>query len=170
MFNLGKILLGLIILLINQIAIAGTATGTLAVSAIVGDTCSVGVGSNILAFGTYTPGGAALNTNGSLSLTCTDGDTYTVALDAGSGSGATLATRILTNPSPAGTLQYTIYTTTARTTVWGDGTAGTATVPGTGTGALQSITVPGTIFAGQTATVTPGNYTDTVNITVTFSP
>ena len=166
MFKARNMLIGSAFLLMSPMVLAATATGTLSVTANVADTCAVGTGTNLLPFGTYT--GAVLNVNGILQVTCTAGDSYTVALNAGSGSGATLATRILTNPTPAGTLQYTIYTDPTRVTVWGDGTAGTATVAGTGSGAAQSITVPGTIFAGQTATVTPGNYTDAVTITVTF--
>ncbi len=166
MFKARNILIGLAFLLISPKMLAATATGTLAVTANVADTCTVGTGTNLLPFGTYT--GTVLNVNGILQVTCTAGDTYTVALYAGSGAGATLISRTLTNSSPPGTLHYTIFTDPTRTTVWGDGTAGTATVPGTGTGSAQSITVPGTIFAGQTVGVTPGNYVDTVNITVNF--
>lgn len=165
---MGRILVGLFVTILCQTSWAGTATGTLSVTANVVDTCTVAATGNLLAFGAYT--GALNNTNGSLSLTCTDGDTYTVALNIGTGSGATFTNRVLTNPSPAGTLNYNIYTTAGRTVVWGDGTGTTATVAGTGTGALQTLTVFGQIPAGQTATVTPGNYTDTVTITVTFTP
>jgi spore coat protein U-like protein len=168
MSYMGRILVGLFAVILCQNSWGGTATGTLSVTANVVDTCTVAASGNLLAFGAYT--GAVNNTNGSLSLTCTDGDTYTVALNIGTGSGASFANRVLTNPSPAGTMDYNIYTTSARTTVWGDGTGTTATVPGTGTGALQTLTVFGQIPAGQTATVTPGNYTDTVTITVTFTP
>jgi spore coat protein U-like protein len=166
LFSKVRILIGLFVLLFNQTLLAATATASLPVSATVIAACAVG--SSTLAFGAFTPGGAALNVNGSLTITCTDEDNFTIALNAGSGSGATIPIRVLTNPSPAGTLQYTIYTTTARTTVWGDGSAGSATVAGQGTGVVQTITVPGTIFAGQATTATPGNYSDTVNITVTF--
>lgn len=170
MMRIGRILVGLFVLLITQMTQAGTATGTLSVTANVVDACTVSSGSSLLAFGTFTPGGAALNTNGSIALTCTNGNTYAIALDKGAGTGATLANRVMTGSLAPGILNYTIYTTTGRTTVWGDGTASTATVSGTGTGALQTVTAYGTIFAGQATTATPGNYTDTVNVTVTFSP
>lgn len=168
MSNMGRILVGFFLIALCSTSFAGTATGTLSVTANVVDTCTVAASGNLLAFGAYT--GAVNNTNGSLSLTCTDGDTYTVALNIGTGSGASFTNRVLTNPSPAGTMNYNIYTTSGRTTVWGDGTGSTATVAGTGTGATQTLTAYGQIPAGQTATVTPGNYTDTVTITVTFSP
>lgn len=169
MTYIGRILFGLLVVLLSPIALAATATGTLSVTASVANSCTVGTGSNSLAFGAYT--GAVNNTNGSFQVTCTVGGTYSTALNVGSGSGASFVTgRVLTNPTPAGTLLYNIYTTAGRTTVWGDGSGATAVVPGTGTGAVQTITVFGQIPAGQTTTVTPGNYTDTVTITVTFTP
>ena len=166
MFKAQNVLIGLVPLLMSQFTLAATATGTLSVTANVVDTCTVGTGSNLLAFGTYT--GVVSDVNGLLFVTCTAGDTYSIALDVGTGAGASFTNRILTNPSPAGTLQYNIYTTAPRTIVWGDGTAGTGTVAGTGNGASQSVTVFGRIPAGQTVGVTPGNYTDAVTITVTF--
>lgn len=165
MLKAKNFLIGLASMLMVQTTFAATSLGTLAVTATVGTACSVG-GSNPLPFGTYTPG-VTLDVNGLLSVTCTSSVAYNIALDQGAGAGATISTRILTNPSPAGTLQYTIYTDPARTVIWGDGITG-STVPGVGTGAPQSITVPGRIFAVQAGTITPGNYTDTVNITVNF--
>lgn len=167
LFSIARVLIGLsIVSFFSQTSLAATATTVLSVSSTVIAACAVG--SSTLAFGAFTPGGVALDVNGSLAVTCTNGSSYTIALNAGSGAGATIPIRVLTNPSPAGTLQYTIYTTAARIIVWGDGTSGSATVAGTGTGVTQSVTVPGRIFAGQGGTATRGNYTDTVNITVTF--
>lgn len=166
LFCLARICIGFSILLVSQVSKSATVTAVLPVNATVIAACAVG--SSTLAFGTFTPGGAVLNVNGNLSITCTNGNNYTIALNKGSGTGATLANRIMIGSLAPGVLNYTIYTTTARTTVWGDGTASTATVAGTGSGVAQSITVPGQIFAGQATTATPGNYTDTVNITVSF--
>jgi spore coat protein U-like protein len=169
MAYLGRILIALFTVFFAQFTWAGTATGTLSVTATVTDTCTVGTGSNLLNFGAYT--GALNNANGSFQVTCTDEDSYTTALNIGVGTGASFTNRVMTQPTaPAGTLNYNIYTTAARNTVWGDGTASTATVVGTGTGLLQTVTVYGQIPAGQAATVTPGNYSDTVTITVTFTP
>lgn len=166
MLKTQKFLVVLASMLMVQSTFAATATGTLAVTATVGAACTVGVGSNLLPFGTYTPG-VTLDVNGLLSVQCTSTVPYTIALDQGAGAGATINTRILTNPSPAGTLQYTVYTDPSRTTVWGNGTTG-STVSGVGTGSSDPKTVPGRIFAAQSGTITPGNYTDTVNITVNF--
>ncbi|MBC7405820.1 MAG: spore coat protein U domain-containing protein [Cytophaga sp.] len=69
----------------------------------------------------------------------------TVSLDAGTGVGATIANRKMS--ASAQLLSYTIYTSAARTTVWGDGT-GAEKVSGIGNGAVQSISAYGRIFAG----------------------
>jgi spore coat protein U-like protein len=164
MFKSGSFLLGLVLLLFSQMVVAATATGTLSVMAIVGSTCMVAPTGNTIPFGTYT--GAINNTNGTINITCTNGNPYSVALNVGTGAGASYTNRVLTNPSPAGTLNYNIYTTGVHTTVWGDGTLGTGVISGTGSGSSQILTAFGQIPAGQLGT--PGNYTDTVTITVTF--
>jgi spore coat protein U-like protein len=69
--------------------------------------------------------------------------------------------------SGANLLSYNIYTSAARTTVWGDGTGSSATIGGTGTGSAQSVTVYGRVSGGQT-TVPVGSYADTVAVTVTY--
>ena len=72
------------------------------------------------------------------------------------------------------TLSYNLYTTLAHTTVWGDGSAGTATVSGSftvpsgsGNSGSQVQTVYGLIGAPQN--VRPGNYSTATSITVTVS-
>lgn len=97
-----------------------------------------------------------------LSVFCTNGTTYTVALDAGTGSGATVTTRKMT--SGANTLSYSLYKDSGYATVWG--ASGGALVSGTGSGAAQSLTVYGRIAAQQTSIA--GSYTDTVTVTVTY--
>jgi spore coat protein U-like protein len=66
----------------------------------------------------------------------------------------------------ANTLNYSMYTTAGRTTVWGDGTLSTVTQAGTGNGTGQALTVFGRVPTGQY--VTAGSYTDTVTATVTY--
>jgi spore coat protein U-like protein len=96
-------------------------------------------------------------------LTCTNTTPYNIGLNAGTGSGATVATRKLT--SGANTVNYTLYSNSGRTTVWGN-TVSTDTVAGTGNGAAQNYTVYGRIPAQTTPA--PGNYTDTITVTVTY--
>ncbi len=139
---------------------AATDTTTMAVSATVISTCSVTT--SPLAFGNYSSG--AVNTTTPVLVTCSNGTTYTVGLSAGGGTGATVAVRKLVGPSAA-TLNYSIYSDAAHTTVWGS-TIGTDTVAGTGNGLAQTLTAYGRIPASQTSSA--GAYTDTVTVTLTY--
>lgn len=141
-------------------AVATTTTASLAISANVLSTCSLTGGS--IPFGTYTS--AQLDQSGTMSVLCTNGVPYTVALDAGAGSGATISARKMTG-SGGGTLNYSLYRETGRTSNWGN-TGTSDTVAGTGSGVAQTVTVYGRIPAGQTPLV--GSYTDTVTITLTY--
>lgn len=146
---------------------AATAVGPLAVTAMVSGACNVLA--SALAFPGATSAGitaANVDATGNVSVNCTVGSNYTVALDVGTGVGATLATRQMTPASGTQLLGYSVFTTAGRTTVWGDGTAGSATVAGTGTGADQPLVAYGRIFSGQT--VPAANYADTVNVTIIY--
>ena len=138
---------------------ATTMTSTIAVSATVLSFCTIVA--LPLAFGNYSQAAAAATTT--LTVTCTSGTTYNVGLDAGIGTGATVAARkmsYLTN-----TLTYGLYTDAGHSAVWGN-TVGTNTSAGTGTGLVQTLTVYGLIPANQA--VTPGAYLDTVTASITY--
>jgi spore coat protein U-like protein len=146
-------------------AAVATATGPMTVTATVASTCAVGA--STLAFASATSAAIAagnVDATGAIVVNCTSGSSYTVSLDAGTGTGATIASRKMT--SGAQLLSYSVYTTAARTTVWGDSAAGSATVAGVGTGASQTLAAYGRIFAGQV--VGAATYADTVNVTVTY--
>lgn len=138
---------------------AATGNSTMAVSATVQATCSIAA--NPLAFGTYSS--AQLDMSTTIAVNCTNTTNYNVSLDAGSGTGATVAQRKMSNG--AQTLNYTVYTDAARSAVWGS-TISTNTVAGTGTGAAQTLSVYGRIPAGQLPT--PGAYADTLTATITY--
>jgi spore coat protein U domain-containing protein, fimbrial subunit CupE1/2/3/6 len=67
-------------------------------------------------------------------------------------------------------LNYSLYTTAADTTVWGDGTAGTGTVSDSYTAIGLSETKTYNVFGLLPAlqTVGVGSYTDTVMVAVTY--
>jgi spore coat protein U-like protein len=145
-------------------AIAGTASGSLATSATVTANCTVST--TPLAFGNVDSTSASnVDASGGLSITCTNGSAWTASAGVGAGSGASYATRKMTAGSDL--LNYNIYTSAARTTVWGDGTASTGTIGGTGNGSAQSVTVYGRVAGGQNG-VPVGSYADTVAVTVTY--
>jgi spore coat protein U-like protein len=151
-------------LLASDRAEAATATSTLDVATTVTANCAVTAGSLVLSGFTETGGATGA---GSFGVTCTNESGYTIALDAGTGAGATVAARVLTGAADATkTLTYGLYSDAAFATLWGDGTGGSAPVAGTGTGQLQTVPVYGKIFGGQFPTAQ--SYTDTVVITVNY--
>jgi spore coat protein U-like protein len=106
---------------------------------------------------------ANVDQTSTLQVQCTNTTPYKIGLDAGTGAGATVATRKMT--SGGATINYSLYTDTNHTTVWGN-TVGTDTVSATGNGASQGFTVFGRV-PPQT-TPAPGTYTDTITVTVTY--
>ena len=147
-----------------QAASAGTASGSLSVTATVTANCTVST--TALAFGSVDPiSGSNVDATGGLSITCTNGTAWTATAGIGSGTGASFTNRKMT--SGANLLNYNIYTTAARTTVWGSGSGGTGTLTGTGNGSIQAVTVFGRVASGQTS-VPAGAYADTVAVTVTY--
>ena len=121
-------------------------------------TCSVS--SPGVSFGSYDPFSAvALNGTGTITVTCNPSASFVISLSPGSGSYA-----LRTMTSGVHTLDYNLYTSNARTTVWGDGTAGTGTVANSGT--TFNRTVFGRVPALQNAFV--GSYSDTITVTVVY--
>jgi spore coat protein U-like protein len=118
-----------------------------------------------LVFGTYTASsGTPLTASSTVSVTCTNSLAYTVALDGGSVA-ANVAAREMSDGATH-VLSYQLYTANTYASIWGDGTASTVTVAGTGNGAAQPLTVYGRIPSAQF--VTAGNYLDHVTVSVTY--
>lgn len=161
-----KILFILFALFMSPVTWAATATGTLPVSATVIAACLVGTVTPV-AFGNYDPTSPTDNIAGQgvIPVTCTNGTSYTIGLNAGTFAGATVTTRRMTGTSPAG-LAYGLFQNVGRTTNWGNtpGTDTPAAVIATGTS--QSVNVYGKITALQA--VLAGGYSDSVTITVNF--
>lgn len=113
-----------------------------------------------LPFGTYDITNASpTDSVGTINITCSGNPGGQAKLSAGSG---TYAQRHMLNG--ANVLNYQIYTSSALTKVWGDGSAGTGTV------AFKSISnavpVYGRIPALQS--VQPGLYSDSIVVTISF--
>jgi spore coat protein U-like protein len=112
-----------------------------------------------------------MDVNSTLTVRCTKNTAYTVALNAGSTTGGSLAQRLMSNGTD--TLQYNLYTSAARSTVWGDGTSSSATVPGTGAGLGVANAVTHTVYgrlvdSAANQAVSAGSYADTITVTVTY--
>lgn len=142
---------------------AATTTTTFPVTATVLKACIVTAAP--LAFGNYDPTATSpVDTTATLSVLCTVGTSFTVGLNAGTGSGATVTTRQMTNG--ANTLNYALYQEATRTSNWGN-TPGTDTPAATTAPVLAStLTVYGRLPASQNVPV--GSYADTVTVTVNY--
>ena len=107
---------------------------------------------------------AAVTATSEITVQCTNGTPYDLALNAGIGTGATVAARLMTGPNSE-TVQYSLYQDAGHADVWGD-TIGTDTVADTGTGSPQAFTVFGQVPAQPTPQA--GTYVDTVTATLTY--
>jgi len=108
---------------------------------------------------------SAVSATGTITAKCTSGDVYTIALNKGTTTGASLSDRQMAGSGSA-VVHYQLYTDSGHNTVWGDGSSGTSTAGATGSGATQSYTVYGLVSAQITPA--PNTYTDTVLVTVTY--
>ncbi|AQH03692.1 hypothetical protein A9R05_32285 (plasmid) [Burkholderia sp. KK1] len=102
----------------------------------------------------------------SLTVTCTAGLNYAIELDAGTTPGGSVTQRKLLLDSGADTIDYQLYLDSARTQIWADGTNGTWRLVSTSSGTTRQFTVYG-LVPPQPAK-TPGRYTDTITVTVSF--
>jgi spore coat protein U-like protein len=119
-----------------------------------------------VAFGNVdTTSASNVDGTGRLSVTCTNGTSWTAEADVGAGTGATLAVRKMS--AGANLLNYALYTDNTFGAIWGDGSGTTGTIGGTGNGTAQDIDIHGRVPSGQTS-VPAGNYSDTVVVTVEY--
>jgi spore coat protein U-like protein len=158
-------------LLASGSAFAGTASGTLSVSATVNTNCTVN--SPTLTFTAIDPT-AGVNSTGSatLSVTCTKGTTL---VDIKLGPGAhQIASGLRQVNNGANNMAYGLFTDAAFTTPWGDSaTTGIGNKLGAGFSAFASVATPQTftIFGRilpAAQDVPAAIYTDSVAVTVDF--
>ena len=158
------------LLLLAALPLVSTAAGgnsrstTFVVRTTVVASCSVSA--DALNFGSTvpTPITSPVDATSTVSATCSANTPYWIALDAGTGPGASTRLRRLTGS--AGAVDYGIFTDAGRTIPWGDGANGTVKRAATGTGQAQSLTVYGRIPSGQSPQA--GTYTDQVTVTILF--
>jgi len=146
---------------------SATTTTKISVGATLVDQCLISATS--LTFQPYTPGGGAVTGTSTVTLRCTNGAIYAVGLSAGSTAGATMSQRLLASAS--NTLQYNLYTSNAHTTVWGDGSSGSAVVAGYSSGFATPIalTVYGQVpDSAANKTAPPGTYSDTIVVVLSY--
>lgn len=139
----------------------GNSSTTFTATATVQASCLVSA--STLNFGSTGFLATAVDATSTVGVTCTNGSAYSIGLNAGNGSGATVSARRMTNG--ASTVTYSLYRDAGRTIVWGN-TVGSDAASGTGTGAMQSFTVYGRVPVQTTPAV--GSYSDTIVVTVTY--
>ncbi len=113
-------------------------------------------------FGNYT--GTLAVATATIKVICTRTTPYTIGLNAGTSSGATVTTRRMTDPD-GGKLAYWLFRDKARTVNWGE-TVSVDTHGGLGSGSAQTLNVYAAVSAGQKRL--PGPFTDTVTVTVRY--
>lgn len=147
-------------------SMAAGPTGNFQTNAVINSSCVLTASS--VAFGAYTPTATAtsLTANGTINATCSNGVVYNLALDGGKGG---IATRKMAGAASgnADFLFYNIYTTSAKTVIFGDGTTGNGSkITVTGNGNSQATTIYGSLLTNQY--VTPDNYSDSLTVTMTY--
>lgn len=160
----------------NAASVEGTIQGNLGVTLTIGAGCSVGGGNSSgsvndfgsISFGTYSSLSNIIDASttgsggaGTLSLTCTSGTGYTVALD--NGLHVTSSSQRRMAGAAGAFINYNLYQDQARSTAWASG-ANALTSSGTGSA------VPLIVYARVPAASTPAadTYNDTVTMTVTW--
>ncbi|MGH6874760.1 MAG: Csu type fimbrial protein, partial [Aestuariivirgaceae bacterium] len=133
------------------------------VSAAVVPDCTVAASD--LSFGTASLLNSDVDSTSSVSVTCTSGLAYAVALSQGTTTGGTTMTRLMKHASTAATVPYKMYSDAARTANWGNSTSDD--VNGTGTGSAVNHTVYGRV-PSQAVAPQAGSYSDTVTVTITY--
>jgi spore coat protein U-like protein len=104
-----------------------------------------------------------VDATGTATVQCTNTTPYAAALNGGNSGASDPTKRKMAKGSE--TITYGLYRDSARSLPWGS-TSGSNTVSGTGTGSSQALTVYGRV-AAQT-TPSPGVYTDSVILTLTY--
>lgn len=146
-------------------AMAATATAVMPVSVDIINSCTVAA--TPMSFGApSTIGGANIDSTSTVSLVCTNGATYDVALD--NGLNATSGQRYMSNGAATPVkIPYNVFRDSARSAAWSNA-SGTTTVSGTaGTSGNVTLTAYGRI-PSTASSVGAGAYSDTVTVTVTF--
>ena len=143
---------------------SATVTTTFTVQITITSACSIVSATNMNFGSVGVIGVLGVDTTSTITVQCTSLAPYTIGLSAGTGSGATVAARLMTSGA-SNTVGYSLYQDVAHALVWGT-TIGTNTVAGIGSGASQSFTIYGHVPSQLTPPAAV--YNDTITVTVTY--
>ena len=151
---------------VAQADVAVDASGSqvnVASSTTVAKKCTTLTGGTI-SFAAYVPDATDANDAATtVKVNCTKGTQVTISMDKGQGSGASTTTRKLASADDS--LNYSLYTDTSRSDVWGEDAAAVV-FAGEGLLSQTTLDVYGRIAAGQD--VKPGSFSDTVTVTLSY--
>lgn len=141
-------------------------TDTFNVKIVITESCSFSAAATDVDFQSKARGSAGdVDATGTLVVTCTNGTPYTIALNAGTYSGATVTSRRMSSGSS--NVPYSLYRDSNRTENWGN-TGAADMVAGTGDGNAQNISVYGRVLSADTVGASAGTYTDTITATINY--
>lgn len=154
------------------IALFGAATGvqaasdqtSFAVKLTVTSTCDIStVPATDIEFGSHSSTSTNINSTGSLTVNCTNGTPYTIALNSGvNDDGGTRRMVGQDSFNSSVYVPYELYKNSARTEVWNDSSG---TYAGTGSGANENVPVYASVASMNVAA---GDYLDTVTAFITY--
>jgi spore coat protein U-like protein len=156
-----------VLLALSGAAQAATKTASFTVSASVGKNCVISAGN--LALGEFV-GDNDLTAQSDISVRCTTGTGFSIALNAGN-TGSFTGRRMV---GPGGDfLVYNLYTADTYGAVWGDDSGTTDVVGGTGAGMALANQLTRTVYGRLLAVdnqnpVEAGAYSDTIVATITY--
>jgi spore coat protein U-like protein len=143
-------------------AYAATATSSFTVQMTITASCVVN-SATMLDFSSHGVLTANVDATSTINIQCTNSTFYSIGLNPGTATGATVTTRKMTQG--AATVSYSLYSDPGRLTNWGN-IVGTDVVAGTGNGASQAYTVYGRVPPQTTPAANA--YSDTITVTVTY--
>jgi spore coat protein U-like protein len=149
----------------RQLLIAAIATMSLLGASAADAAPSCTISTTSVNFGSYNVfTGSATDSTGTITLDC-NGGAHDIIVTLSKGASASFNPRTMLKGSEA--LSYNLYRDAARTSIWGDGSGGTATYTNPNPpNAPFNLTVYGRVPAGQD--VSAGVYSDTVSAVVNF--
>lgn len=118
-------------------------------------------------FGSYNPlSSSSVVSNGTISILCSNNYSVRISIGPSPNSGG-FNPRKMKQVSGTDLLSYYLYTSSAMTTIWGDGTQGSSIVSAYAKkNKLLDLIVYGSAFSGQNVYV--GQYTEALMVTVNF--
>jgi len=139
------------------------ATNTIAVGLTIEDECTIVTPS--LNFGTHGVLEGTIDTQGDISIECTKGTPYAIALDAGLNASGVVANRAMTNGTDK--IAYQLYSNAGYSSVWGNDFGNTTVGATHATGDAETHTVYARIPVQTSESI--GSYTDTVTATIWYA-